>query len=586
MEKKLIQRTLKEQVILEFQKKGLGDFITYFLAHYPNYPITKLSTEGIDSSYFQVYDIPFLASYIRYSDMNLLGSGMRDEEVRAKLCFLHLHVGTILSSYRRIIWSDSVTLEELKYWLPLFSDFSLKKRILKSTRLDEHWKELLKQCLDPNSYVSKNLAMLDQMYPQTDFELASLPALEDQEAFYKLLQLCKNDSEVIGLSELFWKFERMKIYLRMVSMEELSKQRFVIQEYLRESSYAPPITSREQLLLFCKEKEFVHQIFLEQEFEVQNLKQFYCRLFLGMTQGKFESIFPKIPKSKDIFYALLEQLYCAKFPLLLKRDLYHQFVKVGDLRSYIESVISVSNLVTDMEFKNMLTRVDEQATVMMLEGSNFSFVTMSIRDYQEHIIRKKEPVVRALVQNNWKFHYQKEHGILAFSKNDLLSYHADGSCTLKGKMLRPACILSFDDISVMDINLHKKFQIPIVIIDTEVYAQKEIEELEQLFEMQNWDSYFDRKMQLAMSLTNHPWLFRRFFRIKMLYQDVEWWSMKLEQWIAEKVPNEFLKRQAQILYRMIEVDEKIGQQAVNLEEKERETASQYKKIMIQYQKLI
>ena len=184
MEKQFNQ-ILKEQIILEFHQKGLDDLIVFFMAKYPQYPYTELVPEKVLSTCLDDYEISFLASYIRYSDIALLGSSLRDEKVKEKLCFLHLHIGTILPSYRKFIWADDITIEDLKRWLPLLQNFKIKNLLLRCTQITEIYKTFLDHCLDMSSFAYQNLVLVSQLYPNILIETETYV----KEIVYKLQAL-------------------------------------------------------------------------------------------------------------------------------------------------------------------------------------------------------------------------------------------------------------------------------------------------------------------------------------------------------------------------------------------------------------
>lgn len=570
----MVKELLEKQITEEFEEKGLGNLIAYFMAKYPNYPCADLEVQKLNSEHLKHYDIPFLASYIRYSDIELLGSGIRDSNIKEKLCFLHKHIGTISKEYRKFIWSEMIDLEDLKRWITLLIDPKIKNRIMKCTKITEELKSFIDHCLDLNSYSYQILVHLDQLYPNVSFELQDIAQLQDQMSFFKLLNMIRDHKETISYSELLNCFYKIKQLLKIISTEEVSKYWVLLKEYLREPSYKPMISTIAEFGQFRQEKEKAHLDFIENEYDVSKLKNFFSRLFLGMNYELFKDIFSKLPLSDDPRYLLLKKFDQALFPLSLKNDLYYQFMKYGDLRSYLEQQISVSEVILELELQQSVP--DEVDTsISMMRNSQFVFLTMSLEEYKKQVSQKNE-IVKATLQTEWSFKYEENQCLLAFPSSSLLSYH-DQTCLLKGKNLHPTCIIGFDIVSFLHLKEREELDLPIVLIDTEYYAQKNNNELEQLKASGNWDLYLLKKKQLFESLKNHPWVLQKFFNKNQLYADIEQFKEHFSSWIEEDISYDFLKTELHILQRLLELDDQLSKQyPTNVQESKIEYQDQIK----------
>ncbi|MCI8545367.1 MAG: hypothetical protein HFH09_03970 [Bacilli bacterium] len=566
---KNFKQILKEQVILEFHQKGLDDLITFFVAKYPNFTYTDLDVEHLIPEYLRVYDIHFLASYIRYSDLSLLGSGMRDLAVKEKLYYLHYHIGTIFHAYRRFIWSDDITLEDLKRWLPLLSNFRLKNRIMRCTKISESFKRFVDLCLEENSFAYQNLILLDDLYSTAIIELERIAYISNQETFYKLLKIIMESGLSISVDQLLQCFYKLEKLLELIPIQFLSQYSFMIEEYLREFRYFPAIHNIEEFQAFRNSKEKAHLAFLENETDLSSLKEFYSLLFLGMPYQKFQKVFMALSSDSSKQYQLLKILYESIFPFLLKKDLYYQFMNYGSLRSYLEDQIKLEDI---NHLNLMLTSIDEERSLITMDHSSFHFIISSTSSY-----KSSKGTMRATIQNDTNFVYQKDC-LFGYSTPVILSCD-EYTCVLKRNGLKPDFLIAFDQVSFKHLIYQKVMGIPIVVIDTDSYVQKLIHSLEEKFASQDWISYIRLKKNLFFAIQKHPWLLVKYFTSETLYEDVRCLEKNLEIWILEKVPSAFFKNQLEILEQLILVNEELEEILVS----GKKTSFQYRKKMLQYE---
>lgn len=569
--KKQFKQILQEQTILEFHQKGLDDLITFFIAKYPTFSCIELDISKLIPKYLEIYDIPFLASYIRYSDLNLLGSGMRDSVVKDKLCYLHSHIGTILPTYRKFIWSDDITLEDLKRWLPLLNNFKLKNRIMKCTKITEEYKHFINLCLEENSFAYQNLMLLDELYPTIVVELEKVASISNQEAFYKLLKIVTNNKLSISFDELLQHFYKLQRLLVAIPIQVLSQYSFMIEEYVREFNYFPSIDSVEEFQSFRNFKENAHLEFLKNEFDLFSLKEFYSCLFLGMKYQKFQRIFLSLSNDHSKQYQLLKALYEARFPLSLKMDFYDQFMDYGNLRPYIEDRLSEFEASHHLDFSSQLTSFDRKRTLITMDYPAFHFIISSTSSYQNSI-----GTLNAMIQNDTNFIYQDDC-LFGYSNPVVLSNNGQ-TCIIKRTELKPDFLIAFDKVLFKHLTYQKAMGLPIVIIDTEAYTQKLIYRLEEKYAEQDWDSYMKLKKNLFHAIRNHPWLLIKYFSPENLYEDVRCLEQNLEMWMLEKVPSGFLKNGLEVLEQLISLNEALEEILAN----GKKTSFQYRKKMLQY----
>lgn len=570
MEKQFTQ-IIKEQVILEFHQKGFDELITFFIAKYPNFLYTELDVEHLLTECLEIYDVPFLASYIRYSDLSLLGSGMRDSNVKEKLCYLHYHVGTISHAYRKFIWSDDITLEDLKRWLPLLGNFRFKDRIMKCTKISENYKSFIDLCLEENSFSCQNLMRLDQLYPTTIIELERVACISNQESFWKLLKTIEKSGLSISFDKLLQCFHKLENLLELIPVSDLSQYGFMIEEYLREFNYLPFIRTMEEFDAFRNTKEKAHLYFLEKESDLLALKEFYSWLFLGMHYEKFQKVFSKIPNDNSKEYQLLKALYEAKFPLSLKKDLYYEFMNYGNLKPYLDECLSKTEAANYLDFRPTFTFFDKTRSLITMDYSAFSFIVSSTSSY-----RNSKGTLSTMIQSDTDFIYQEEC-LFGYSNPTILSSD-EHTCVIKRKGLQPDFLVAFDKLSFKHLTYRKVMGIPIVVIDTEAYVEKLVHCLEELFANKDWDAYIKLKKNLFHAIYKHPWLLVKYFTSETLYDDVRCLEESLETWMLEKVPSTFLKKQLEILERLISLNEELEEILTN----EKKTSFQYRKKMLQY----
>lgn len=570
MEKQFHQ-ILKEQVILEFHKKGLDELITFFIAKYPNFSYTELDIEHLTKEYLEIYDITFLASYIRYSDLSLLGSGMRDFAVKEKLYYLHYHIGTIFHAYRKFIWSDDITLEDLKRWLPLLSNFRIKNRIMRCTKISESFKQFIDLCLEEKSFAHQNLMLLDELYSTVIIELDKIAYIPNQEDFYKLLRIIMESGLSISFEGLIHCFYKLEKLLALIPIQFLSQYSFMIEEYLREFHYFSPIHTIEEFQAFRNSKEKAHLVFLEQESNLSSLKEFYSLLFLGMHYQKFQKIFSNLSDDHSKQYQLLKALYEARFPFSLKNDLYYQFMDYGNLRPYLEDCCPKSEEIDYLMV--MLTSFDKERSLITMDHSSFHFIISSTSSY-----KSSKKTLEAMIQNDTNFVYQKDC-LFGYSTPVILSSD-EHTCILKRKGLKPDFLIAFDQVSFKHLTYQKVMELPIVVIDTEAYVQKLIHRLEEKYASGDWNSYIKLKKNLFHAIHKHPWLLIKYFTSETLYEDVRHLEQNLEIWMLEKVPSTFLKNQLEILEQLISLNEELEEILAN----GKKTSFQYRKKMLQYEK--
>lgn len=571
--RKNVQQVLREQALLDFKQQGLDSLIAFFMEKYPNFPYAELSSEQILPEYLTIYDIPFLASYIRYSDRHLLGSGMRDEVVKEKLCYLHLHIGTILPSYRKFIWSDEITIDDLQRWLPLLSNSILKDRIMKCTKINADYKQFIDLCLDFSSFAYQNLMLLEELYPKSLIELDRLFRISNQETFCEMLKVVKEFNISISYEEMVERFFKIQKLLEFIPRESIAKYHFIIEEYL--SAYSPAISpagTLDDFDRFCNSKREAHINFLKNEFDMFTLKNFYCQVFLGIPYTTFKRVFPTLPNDYSEQYQLLLELYEARFPLMLKDDFYQRFSAYGYLKPYFQKYLLRMEEMETLSFLQQSMQIDGNSPLVTLQNSKFYFIASPLEAYQS-----SEGIVSSTVYSDTYFPYQEEC-LLAYSSFTLLSSEKN-TCVVEKKDLKPQFLVAFDFATVEHLKYQKMLGLPIVIIDTETYAEKLVCSLEKMYANGDWNSYIIQKRNLFLSIQNHPWLFTKYFTPEALYKDVKIWMEKLEDWATKKLPSMFIRREFAILEQLIALN---GELEVMIQKK---TSSQYQKNMLQYRKI-
>lgn len=573
-----IDDILKEQTIKEFSQKGIDRLLTLFMATYPEYSYIELPISQLNKIQVEAYDLSFLISYIRYSDMELLQSGVRDEEIKEKLYFLHTHIGTIFPSYRKFIWSEVVTIEDLKRWLPLFLEYPIKQRILKTTKITNAFKTFLDECLNKNSYSYQNILLLNQLYAEEEIDLAYIAEQGNGETWNKYLNILCAAYLKPSFIKLENQFSNLKQLLEQIKMEQIEEYQPMIIDYLKDPfHYQPVIHNIDELEHFCKEKKEKCRIFLEGEYDIWKLKDFISQLFLGMTYSKFEYAFSKIVPSNCPQYKLLEQFSKIKFAPIIKDILYFEFIHTSDLRKYLEKEIINTRFNIDLSLKKSLFSIDSQKELLALQGARFTFITMDIKEYQDNCIRNHRRLVEAVVQTDTCFNYQEKKSLLSFDSSNLVSYDGKKACILKGKKLEPNGIIVFDQPSISSLTIQKSLGLPIILIETESYAKENKKKLDFYYAAQNWEAYIDLKQALFESIKKHPWLLNKYFQEEKLYEDYDNWLQNLIMLKQEKVSSIFLNQQYKKLEQLFSLNEKIKK---NLYQTEK-IPFQHKKIMIQ-----
>ncbi len=573
-----IDDILKEQTIEEFSKKGLDGVLGLFMATYPEYPYTELPISELNKAQLKSYDLPFLISYIRYSDIELLQCGIRDEEIKEKLYFLHTHIGTISASYRNFIWSEIITIDDLQKWLPLFLEHSVKQRILRTKRITNAFKNFLDECLDKNSYAYQNILLLNQLYQEEEIDLAYIAEQGDSKSWNKFLNIICALYIKPSFVDLGKQFCNLKKLLEQIKVEELEKYQPMINDYLKDPfHYQPLIETVDELKLFCKEKEKKCMTFLKDEYDIRKLKDFISRLFLGMAYREFEYAFFKIAPSNSPQYKLLEQFYKVKFATIIKDILYPEFTRMPNIRDYLEKEIVSSRSNIDLGLKNTLFSISPKKELLTLQGARFSFITMDVKEYQDKCVRSHKKLVEAEVQTDTYFDYQEKKCLLSFDATNLVSYDGKSACILKGKKLEPNGIIVFDQLQVSSLTLQKALGLPIVLIETESYAKENRNRLDRYYAEQNWQAYINLKHTLFESIKNHPWLFHKYFREEKLYDDYHQLQRYLTMLEMENVSSTFLKELQQKLEQLEFLNKEIEK---NLEQSWK-MPFQYKKMMIQ-----
>lgn len=565
--KKQLNQILKNQMILEFEKKGLKDLIVFFMIQYPEFPYIELNVEQIHAEYLKSYDISFLASYIRYSDLYLLKSGMQDEAVKEKLCYLYEQVGTITPSYRKFIWSNDITVEDIKRWLPLLSSFQLKNRIMKCQKITEKYKRFLDCCLDETSFAYQNLVLLDLLYPITSIEIDRLAGIQNQEAFYKLLQIVVKNNISVSYQKLFDYFANLHKILEQFSSSFLEHDYHLIVEYLKSPLCNTEIQTMEDLQAFSQLKIKEHRHFLEQEYDVLALKEFYCWQFLGLHYQDFKVVFNKLPDDQSKQYQLLKELEFTKFPLSLKENLYQRFLECKDLQDYFRISISKIDITEELDFTFYFSHIDKSIPIMDMQGIDFQFFSASIKDYED-----AQQTFTATLQSDTSFSYGE--CLVGYLKPMIVSYKKNIYTIKKEK---PDFLVAFDHVSFELLKYQKLLQLPIVIIDTEVYAEKQVYLLEKMYDYRDWDSYLTQKRNFFLSIWNHPWLFLKYFNHEKIYQDVTVLQKKITTLDLKHLPLSFIKKQLQVLKRLISLDKELETMFL----KERKNSFQSVKKMLQ-----
>ncbi len=529
-QKEKINSILKQEIIKEFEQKKLGELIVYLIAQYPSYPYFSLPIEKIDIEYLTVYDIPFLASYIRYSDMTLLQSGLRSTEIREKLCFLHNQIGTISPRYRNFIWSDMISIQDLKRWIPLLKHYWIKERLLKSSIITESLKTYIDLCLDPNSYAFQILKMIDKRYPDEVIGIFNILDLHNQEPFYKFLKLLEYSSEEIPFFSLMACFMESREILIENSLEELFKKRSPLLSKIRESYWN----------------------LNQEENDLETLKNQFSKRFLGMRYSEFEALFHKIPPSKEEPYLLLEQLYETRFPIVLE-NLYPEFSKIGDFRPFLEPIIQKKESLRAFNFQKSAFSFGQSTEIATLQDSSFVLLTMSLKEYNQ---KKRNKFIDMKVQTDLLFE-PTDDCMIAFEDVEVVSQEGN-HCIVKGKDLEPKAIIAIDTISFTDINVKKILGLPIIIIDTESYAKRNAEKLNQLLEKRDWKTYINHKKKLLELLKNQPWLLLRYFKSERTIDDLTLLEQSLKNSISQSDSEQY-KEQLSHLNR--EIEAQIGKQA-------------------------
>lgn len=569
MEKQLKQ-LLMEQAISKFHQKGLDELIVFFIAKYPNFSYIELEPERLTQKYLEIYDISFLASYIRYSELSFLESGIRDINVKEKLCYLHQHIGTIILAFRNFILSDSITLEDLKRWLPLLCDFRLKNRLIKGNIITDSYKKFVDWCVDFNSFAYQNLILLDKKYSNVIINIGKLGDIIDQESLFKLLKIVVESKIDISFDKLLECFNKLHGVLGEISVSALSQYYFVIEEYLREPNYFS-IDTLGELQAFQKFKENAHQEFLKTEYELSVLQEFYSCQFLGMHYSKFRYIFPKLQNDQSEQYFMLRELYESRFPLTLKTYLYQKFMSFGNLKPYLQNVLSSMSREENLKLEAMLTVTNKTYPLMTMQNSSFCFISSSIEDYQN-----SQDIVIARVQSDTNFCYQ-EGGFISYFNPTFLSCE-ENACVLQKEGLVPEFLIAFDIVSFHHLVIQKQLDIPIIIIDTQNYAERFLLILEKAYTNNDWDTYVTQKRNFFLSIRNHPWLFAKYFSLEALYEDVKIWQQKLDSWILEGLSPLFIQKQLSVLERLISLNEELEA----MFQKEMKASFQYRQKMLQY----
>ncbi len=537
-QKEIINSILKKEIIKEFEQKKLGDLIIYFIAKYPDYPYFHLPIEKLDEEYLSAYDIPFLASYIRYSDITLLQCGIRATEIREKLYFLHQQIGTISARYRNFIWSDLISIDDLKRWTSLLKQHWIKEYMLRNIIITESLKTYLDQCLNPNSYAFQILQMIQKRYPNECVGIFNILEPKNYESFYKLLKILECSSEEILFSNLMACFNENRELLSETPLEELLKNRSKLLIKLRES-YGN--INQEEL----------------NEKNLEDLKNFFTKIFLGMSYAEFEAIFPKITPSEDDKYALLEQLYETRFPIVLTQKLYAKFKQIGDFRIDLEPIIASMKTIRNFNLQKSAFSFGPNAELITLHDSSFIFITMSLKDYEQKCIKKREKFVDTTIQNDLFFN-SPDDCMIAFEDITALSYE-ERHCIVRGKELVPKAIVAIDTISFADMNIKKILGLPIILIDRESYAKRNFEKLNQLLEKQDWKLYIERKRMLFELLKDQSWLLLRYFETGWTVTDVDLLRQSFEEF-KPHIPQDQLEYYQSLLIELANLNEQIEMQ--------------------------